>query len=215
MTSHIEARDVEYKHGLANRRDQQIARPKSSQGLLSNGRRILETLARATMIDNADYYHRAANACDSTRALQQQRQASLFDLEMQQKRKADQLNDRIMIDGDLKFSRVIDTRVVVAGRVASNRYLVDVEANKPRWMAAQKEKSRRHAAKDHRPAEPKSQQPSASQLETELLTLHIDGSDDDAYLIKLKNVAGDLVVETETARDARYGGLLHNVQVRR
>ena len=72
---------------------------------LSNGRRALEQAARATVLDNFDYFGHIATFCDESRDAHLRRKHDLVDLQHQQEWKADQLRHRLSTDADIKKGR--------------------------------------------------------------------------------------------------------------
>ena len=175
------------------------------------------------MLDNAKSFSRAAGACDLSRPMQRVRFDQMVELREQQLEKAARLKERLDNDASIRNGRVNSATWSRSQKYrASSRYRADVAASVPEWVCVNKERDRQRAATDARPRPRKDPNFSCSRktimksaVPTEILTLEVDKSDDDEFLVTCILPSGRSVVEFAVPRNVRFGGLWCEVKKRR
>eukprot|EP00959_Pyramimonas_sp_CCMP1952_P133375 2788881-Pyramimonas_sp.AAC.1 len=99
---------------------------------LPPGQRMAATVARAVVLDNAEYFALTASRCDTDRPAQRKRQMVLEDLQAQQLWKADRLAEQLRADARAKKPDK-DSCAVVSRPAGSVRFRADVGAGVPIW----------------------------------------------------------------------------------
>ena len=169
---------------------------------------MVESTARAVMLDNAQYLGQLAGKCDTNQPLQAARREELLDLQGQQIWKADRLQERIRADAaGAAARRAGDSRAAAPRPTGSARWRADVAANVPKWVASHKGHERNRARADPRPElVPDAPQDTGLEQQARVLQVVIDKHPRDDMFTALVNnpLTGTEETQFGIQREARF-----------